>query len=54
MGTFAQGRFIVQAKGMKDHMFHEVCVDYQDAEIDAKEGKFIKRGNFKTVEQSIP
>lgn len=44
----------MHAKGMKDHIFHEVCVDYQDADIDSKLGKFIKRGSFKNIEQSIP
>jgi hypothetical protein len=29
-------------------------VDYQDAEVDTEHNKFIKRGNFKTIEQSIP
>ena len=24
----AQGRFIVQAQGMRDHSFHEMQVDY--------------------------
>lgn len=49
----AQGRFIVHAKGMRDHQFHEVYVDHQSAEIDTKEGKFIKRGNFAKVEKAI-
>ena len=30
----AQGRFIVQAQGMRDHSFHEMQVDYQNATID--------------------
>lgn len=31
VGCIAQGRFIVHARGMKDHSFHEVQIDYQDA-----------------------
>jgi len=31
---FAQGRFVVHAKGMRDQCFHEVQVDYQNAQID--------------------
>ena len=52
-GQQAQGRFIVHAKGMRDHIFHEVYVDYQNADIDTKEGRFIKRGDFSKVEKSI-
>lgn len=50
----AQGRFVVHSRGMRDHLFHEVCIDYEGAEVDTKEGKFIKRGNFKNLEQNIP
>ena len=52
-GSLAQGRFIVHAKGIRDHIFHEVYVDYQNAEIDSKQGKFVKRGDFSKVEKSI-
>lgn len=38
---------------MRDHIFHEVFVDYQNAEVDAKAGKFIKRGDFTKVEKAI-
>jgi hypothetical protein len=38
---------------MKDHSFHEVQVDFQDAEVDTTKGTFIKRGNFAKVEKSI-
>lgn len=38
---------------MRDHVFHEVQVDYQDAELDSKQGQFIKRGDFKKVEKNI-
>lgn len=27
-GQLAQGRFIVHARGMRDHIFHEVQIDY--------------------------
>lgn len=27
----AQGRFVVHGRGMRDHIFHEVSIDYQDA-----------------------
>jgi molybdenum cofactor biosynthesis enzyme MoaA len=46
LGSLAQGRFVVHAKGMRDQVFHEVNVDFQDAQVDAKENKFIKRGDF--------
>jgi hypothetical protein len=38
---------------MRDHIFHEVYVDHEGADIDAKEGKFIKRGDFAKVEKAI-
>jgi hypothetical protein len=53
MGQLAQGRFIVHAKGMRDHIFHEVYVDYQNAEINTKQGKLVKRGDFLKVEKAI-
>lgn len=53
IGQLAQGRFIVHAKGMRDHIFHEVYVDYQSAEVDTIEGKFVRRGDFSKVEKSI-
>jgi hypothetical protein len=28
LGSLAQGRFIVHAKGIRDQIFHEVQVDY--------------------------
>jgi hypothetical protein len=34
VGSIAQGRFVVHAKGMREHSFHEVQIDYQDAQID--------------------
>lgn len=54
VGSIAQGRFVVHAKGMKDHSFHEVQVDYQDARIDKNSNQFIQRGTFRDVEASIP
>lgn len=38
---------------MRDHIFHEVYVDYQNAEVDTKAGKFVKRGDFLKLEKSI-
>ena len=49
----AQGRFIVHAKGIRDSCFHEVQVDYQDAEIDHRNQTFARRGTFADVERSI-
>ena len=49
----AQGRFIVQAQGMRDHSFHEMQVDYQNATIDFQNQTFTKRGSFKTIENSL-
>jgi hypothetical protein len=54
VGSIAQGRFVVHAKGMRDHSFHEVQVDYQDARIDKNSNQFIQRGTFRDVEASIP
>jgi starch synthase len=34
VGSLAQGRFIVHARGFRDHSFHEVQVDQQDARVD--------------------
>jgi hypothetical protein len=53
LGSLAQGRYIVHAKGIRDQIFHEVQVDYQNAEIDTQEGKFLKRGDFSKVEKAI-
>jgi hypothetical protein len=49
----AQGRFIVHARGIRDHTFHEVQVDYVDAQFDKNQNLFLKRGTFKDVEQNI-
>ena len=38
---------------MRDHSFHEVQVDYQNAEIDYQTQTFRKRGTFEDIEQSI-
>ena len=51
--SLAQGRFIVHAKGVRDHIFHEVQVDYQDAEYDKTNQAFIRRGSFRDVENSL-
>lgn len=51
--SLAQGRFIAHARGIRDHTFHEVQVDYQNAQFDKNENVFIKRGTFKDVENSI-
>jgi hypothetical protein len=32
--SLAQGRYIVHARGMRDHTFHEVQVDFQSAKYD--------------------
>jgi hypothetical protein len=37
----AQGRFIIHSKGMRDHIFHEVQVDYQNATVDYKTKTFV-------------
>ena len=46
VGSIAQGRFVVHSKGMREHSFHEIQIDYQNA--------FIRRGSFKDVEDEIP
>jgi len=53
VGSLAQGRFIAHARGMRDHTFHEVQVDYVNAEIDKTTNEIIKRGNFKDLENAI-
>lgn len=50
---FAQGRFIVHARGMKEHTFHEIQVDFQNGQYDKNQNHFIKRGSFRDVEDSI-
>ena len=50
---YAQGRFIIHAKGMRDQCFHEVQVDYQDAQVDYQNQTFARRGTFKDVERSL-
>ena len=39
---------------MRDQCFHEVQVDYQDAEIDYQNQTFARRGTFHDVERAIP
>jgi len=51
--SLAQGRFIVHARGIRDHTFHEVQVDYQNAQFDKNQNLFLRRGTFKDVENSI-
>ena len=54
VGSIAQGRFVVHARGMREHSFHEVQIDYQDAEIDKNLNQFRRRGSFRDVENNIP
>ena len=54
VGSIAQGRFVVHTRGMREHSFHEVQIDHQDAEIDKTENTILRRGSFKTVQKSIP
>lgn len=54
VGSIAQGRFIVHTRGMRDHSFHEVQLDFQDAVIDKNANAFVQRGTFRDVERSIP
>lgn len=49
-GSIAQGRFVVHARGMRDHSFHEVQIDHQDAKVDKTTNQFIQRGTFYDVE----
>lgn len=44
----------MHAKGIRDQILHEVQIDFQSAEVDSKQGKFIKRGDFAKVEKAIP
>lgn len=39
---------------MRDHSFHEVQIDYQDARVDKNTNQFVQRGTFTDVENSIP
>ena len=39
---------------MRDHSFHEVQVDYQDAKVDYATQSFTKRGTFADVEHALP
>jgi len=52
-GCIAQGRFVVHARGMREHSFHEVQIDYQDAKIDKNLNQFTQRGTFLDVENNI-
>lgn len=54
LGSIAQGRFVVHSKGIRDQSFHEVQIDYQDAQIDKSLNMFVKRGTFEDVERNIP
>jgi len=54
VGSIAQGRFVVHSKGIREHAFHEVQIDFQNAKIDKQLNQFIRRGTFKDVESEIP
>lgn len=43
----------MHARGMRDHTFHEVQVDYQNATYDKNEKRFVRRGSFADVEAGI-
>ena len=38
---------------MRDQCFHEVQVDYQNAEVDYQNYTFARRGTFKDVERAM-
>lgn len=52
-GSVAQGRFVVHSRGIRDLSFHEVQIDYQDAQIDKELNMFVKRGNFYDVQNKL-
>lgn len=54
VGSIAQGRFVVHARGMRDHSFHEVQIDAQNARVDTQTNRFIERGTFDEVAHAIP
>lgn len=51
--AFAQGRFIVHARGVRDHTFHEVQIDHVGAEYQKDERTFVRRGTFRDVENKL-
>jgi hypothetical protein len=53
VGSLAQGRFIVHARGFRDHSFHEVQVDLEGARVDKQQNRFIERGGFAEVEAAV-
>lgn len=38
---------------MRDHCFHEVQIDYQDAQLDYANQTFARRGSFRDVAQAM-
>ena len=48
-----KGRTIALNKDIRDLSAHEVFPDLIDAEIDKNQGRIIKRGNFKTLENNL-
>ena len=38
---------------MREHTFHEIQVDYQNAQFDKNNNKFIRRGTFQDVALSM-
>ena len=48
-----KGRTIVLNKDVKNLSAHEVFPDLINAKIDKKQGRFIKRGNFKSLENKL-
>lgn len=41
-------------RGTRDHSFHEIQVDHQDAKVDKSTNQFVQRGTFADVEMAIP
>lgn len=39
---------------MRDHSFHEVKIDYQDARVDKGTNHYIQRGTFNDVANAVP
>eukprot|EP00742_Colponemidia_sp_Colp-10_P005221 GILJ01005578.1.p1 GENE.GILJ01005578.1~~GILJ01005578.1.p1 ORF type:complete len:1904 (+),score=304.73 GILJ01005578.1:50-5761(+) len=48
-----QGRFIVQPRGVRNELMHEVVVDLESAKWDKSTGVFLERGSFHRVQESL-
>ena len=48
-----RGRYIVQAREVRDLQFHEASIDLSGGEVDMNSGDLLKTGTFETAARSL-